>query len=84
MYLGQVLLNFYLEKLQSDLFNIVEKSKKLSLEKNRIIKADLDSKGINYGYIEVHPNGFVDRSNVDGIDSDLVLRPLFKKVLLEL
>ena len=38
-----------------------------------------ESKGINYGYIEVHPNGFVDRSNVDGIDSDLVLRPFIQK-----
>ena len=76
---GSGLVELLSREITIDLFNIVEKSKKLSLDENRIIKADLDSKGINYGYIEVHPNGFIDRSNVDGIDSDLVLRPFIQK-----
>jgi len=76
---GSGLVELLSREITIDLLNIVEKSKKLSLDENRIIKADLDSKGINYGYIEVHPNGFVDRSNVDGIDSDLVLRPFIQK-----
>ena len=57
----------------------VKDSKNTSKSENRIVKSDLNSKGINYGYIEVHPNGFVDRSNVDGIDSDLILRPFIQK-----
>ena len=76
---GSGLVELLSREITIDLFNIVEKSKKLSLDENRIIKADLDSKGINYGYIEVHPNGFIDSSNVDGIDSDLVLRPFIQK-----
>ena len=76
---GSGLVELLSREITIDLLNIVEKSKKLAAEENRIIKADLDSKGINYGYIEVHPNGFVDRSNVDGIDSDLVLRPFIQK-----
>ena len=76
---GSGLVELLSREITIDLLNIAEKSKKLSAEENRIIKADLDSKGINYGYIEVHPNGFVDRSNVDGIDSDLVLRPFIQK-----
>ena len=76
---GSGLVELLSREITIDLLNIVEKSKKLSLDENRIIRADLDSKGINYGYIEVHPNGFVDRSNVDGIDSDLVLRPFIQK-----
>ena len=76
---GSGLVELLSREIAIDLLNIVEKSKKLASEENRIIKADLDSKGINYGYIEVHPNGFVDRSNVDGIDSDLVLRPFIQK-----
>ena len=76
---GSGLVELLSREITIDLFNIVEKSKKLSLDENRIIKADLDSKGINYGHIEVHPNGFIDRSNVDGIDSDLVLRPFIQK-----
>jgi len=76
---GSGLVELLSREITSDLLNIVEKSKKLSIEENKVIKADLESKGINYGYIEVHPNGFVDRSNVDGIDSDLVLRPFIQK-----
>jgi hypothetical protein len=76
---GSGLVELLSREITSDLLNIVEKSKKLSNEENKVIKADLESKGINYGYIEVHPNGFVDRSNVDGIDSDLVLRPFIQK-----
>ena len=76
---GSGLVELLSREITSDLLNIVEKSKKLSIDENKIIKADLESKGINYGYIEVHPNGFVDRSNVDGIDSDLVLRPFIQK-----
>ena len=76
---GSGLVELLSREITSDLLNIVEKSKKLSNEENKVIKADLESKGINYGYIEVHPNGFVDRSNVDGIDSDLILRPFIQK-----
>ncbi len=76
---GSGLVELLSREITIDLLNIVENSKKLAAEENRIVKADLDSKGINYGYIEVHPNGFVDRSNVDGIDSDLVLRPFIQK-----
>ena len=76
---GSGLVELLSREITIDLLNIVENSKKLASEENRIVKADLDSKGINYGYIEVHPNGFVDRSNVDGIDSDLVLRPFIQK-----
>ena len=76
---GSGLVELLSREITSDLLNIVEKSKKLSVDENKVIKADLESKGINFGYIEVHPNGFVDRSNVDGIDSDLVLRPFIQK-----
>ena len=79
VYLGQGLVELLSREITIDLLNIVEKSKKLSIDENKVIKADLESKGINYGYIEVHPNGFIDRSNVDGIDSDLVLRPFIQK-----
>ena len=76
---GSGLVELLSREITSDLLNIVEKSKELSIAENKIIKSDLESKGINYGYIEVHPNGFVDRSNVDGIDSDLILRPFIQK-----
>ena len=76
---GAGLVELLAREISNDLLNIVKDSKNTSKSENRIVKSDLNSKGINYGYIEVHPNGFVDRSNVDGIDSDLILRPFIQK-----
>tara|TARA_B100000674_G_C37907196_1_gene946689 strand:+ start:304 stop:1716 length:1413 start_codon:yes stop_codon:yes gene_type:complete len=76
---GSGLVELLAREITSDLLNIVEESKVISATEKRIVKADLKSKGIDYGYIEVYPNGFVDRSNVDGVDSDLILRPFIQK-----
>ena len=37
----------------------------------------LRSKGISYGVITAHPSGSVDTSQVEGVDTDLRIRPLF-------
>jgi len=76
---GAGLVELLAREITNDLLAILEESKNTSISENRIIKSELKSKGINYGYIEVHPNGFVDRSNVDGVDSDLILRPFIQK-----
>ena len=41
------------------------------------VKRLLKSKGISYGAITAHPDGSVDTSQVDGVDPDLRIRPLF-------
>ena len=78
---GSGLVELLAREISSDLLNIAQKSKKKSISENIIVKADLISKGINYGYIEAHPNGFIDRSNVEGIDSDLILRPSYAGII---
>lgn len=37
----------------------------------------LRGKGVSYGSITAHPDGSVDTSQVEGVDSDLRIRPLF-------
>lgn len=37
----------------------------------------LTSKGIDYGHLTAHPNGTVDTSAVDGVNTDLRVRPFF-------
>jgi hypothetical protein len=37
----------------------------------------MTAKGIDYGYITANPDGSVDTSNVQGVDSDLRVRPFF-------
>lgn len=41
------------------------------------VTRSLDTKGVNYGSITAFPNGTVDTSNVDGVDTDLRVRPFF-------
>lgn len=44
----------------------------------QIVDAELLSKGISYGKIHAHPNGFVDYTDVQGIDTpSLRVRPFF-------
>jgi len=40
---------------------------------------DLTSKGVSFGSITAHPDGMVDITQLDGIDTDLVIRPFSQK-----
>lgn len=40
---------------------------------------DLISKGVSFGSITAHPDGMVDITQLDGIDTDLVIRPFSQK-----
>ncbi|MEC8945549.1 MAG: di-heme oxidoredictase family protein [Chloroflexota bacterium] len=44
-----------------------------------IIRVQLISKGIDFGFITVHPNGVVDTSETEGIDEDLIIKPFGQK-----
>ncbi len=39
----------------------------------------LIAKGVDFGAITAHPNGFVYTSEVDGVDGDLIVRPFIQK-----
>lgn len=43
------------------------------------VKHVLNAKGVEYGFIIAHPDGRVDTSGIEGIDSDLVIRPFSHK-----
>jgi hypothetical protein len=43
----------------------------------RPVRKKLQAKGIDYGEITVHPNGRVDSREVEGVDTDLRVRPFF-------
>ena len=43
------------------------------------VTADLVAKDIDFGTITAHPDGTVDLSGIDGIDTDLVIRPFSQK-----
>ncbi len=41
--------------------------------------AVLETKGVSFGTITAHSDGMVDLSNLDGVDTDLVIRPFSQK-----
>ena len=41
--------------------------------------ADLVTKGVRFGSIVAHPDGIVDLDAIDGVDSDLIVRPFSRK-----
>jgi hypothetical protein len=42
-------------------------------------RADLVSKGVRFGSIVAHPDGIVDLDAIEGVDSDLIVRPFSRK-----
>ncbi|MGF0537414.1 di-heme oxidoredictase family protein [Agrobacterium sp. ES01] len=42
-------------------------------------RVPLSSKGVDFGWLTVHPDGIVDLEDLDGVDMDLVIRPFTQK-----
>ncbi len=47
--------------------------------KNAPQSIELNTKGVAFGRITAHPDGMVDLDEIDGVDSDLVIRPFSQK-----
>ncbi len=43
------------------------------------VRRDISSKGVDFGAITAHPNGFVYTSEVEGVDGDLIVKPFSQK-----
>ena len=41
--------------------------------------ADLVTKGVRFGMIVAHPDGIIDLEGIEGVDSDLIVRPFSRK-----
>ena len=63
------------DEITSDLRNTREQAIVLAHKSGQTITLSLDSKGINYGSITASPSGLVDTSRVQGVDSDLRVKP---------
>ena len=43
------------------------------------VRKEISAKGIDFGAITAHPNGFVYTSEVEGVDGDLIVKPFSQK-----
>lgn len=65
------------DEITTDLRSIRQQAMVAAVRSGRTVTAALNSKGINYGSIAVSPSGAVDYSQIQGIDSDLRIKPFF-------
>jgi hypothetical protein len=65
--------------MTADLQNEREDAVRRARGTNSAIRQDLVSKGIRFGFVTAHPEGIVDFDAVEGVDSDLIVRPFSRK-----
>ncbi len=65
------------DEITTDLRNIRQQAMVRAARRGQPVTLPLNSKGINYGSITASPSGSVDYSQIQGIDSDLRIKPFF-------
>ena len=66
-------------EMTEDLLNIQTNALAQAAANRSNVNAQLNTKGVNFGWIVARPNGTVDTSHVQGIDADLKIRPFHQK-----
>ena len=73
---GSALLQLLAAEMTSELRTQVEALEKKAAADSQSVSATLRAKGVSFGLIRVDPNGYRDLSGIQGIDEDLVVKPL--------
>lgn len=66
-------------EMTADLQAIRDEAVSLANETGRTTRRPLVSKGVHFGFVTAHAGGQLDLSEVEGINSDLILRPFHQK-----
>ena len=74
---GLGLIEMLADEITSDLRYAREQALRKSQQKGRPAHVRLRSKGIDFGRIKVYPDGRIDSRGLQGVDSDLRVKPLF-------
>ncbi len=77
--MGAGLIELLAREMTADLQAIRAGAVKQACGSGQEVRADLVSKGVRFGWIVAHPDGIVDLDSVDGVDSDLIVRPFSRK-----
>ncbi|HKR83475.1 MAG TPA: hypothetical protein VJS37_04835 [Terriglobales bacterium] len=65
------------DEITADLRNIRQQATIQAAKRGHSVTLPLYSKGVNYGVITASPSGSLDTSQVQGVDSDLRVKPFF-------
>lgn len=76
---GAGLIELLAREITSDLHHIRKDALKSARADQTAKRVELISKGISYGFITAQPDGVLSLKEIDGIDTDLVVRPFSQK-----
>lgn len=76
---GSGLLEMLAREMSADLIALRKKAVSEAKTVAKSVTVKLESKGVSYGSITAAPDGIVDLSKIEGVDTDLVIRPLSQK-----
>ncbi|MEL6504366.1 MAG: di-heme oxidoredictase family protein [Pseudomonadota bacterium] len=76
---GAGLVELLAREMSADLATIREKALLNAADGGEAVTLALTSKGVNFGKITAEPDGLVDLTKIDGVDTDLVVRPFSQK-----
>ncbi len=77
--MGAGLVELLAREMTADLRAERDAAVKQARSSGQDVRADMDSKGVQFGSILAHPDGVVDFAALSGIDPDLTLRPFSRK-----
>lgn len=76
---GSGLVELLAREMSDDLAALRKQALRQASQSGEPIRSALVTKGISFGYITAMPDGLVDLKELDGVDTDLVIRPFSQK-----
>ena len=76
---GAGLVELLAREMSSDLQSIRDKALSEARAKGEDVRLKLETKGVEFGFIAAEPDGSVNLDELDGVDTDLVIRPFSQK-----
>ncbi|MFQ3458875.1 di-heme oxidoredictase family protein [Bradyrhizobium sp. UFLA01-814] len=67
------------QEMTADLHDLRAQARVKASTAKEDARADLQTKGVNFGYLVAHPDGTIDTKGVRGVDADLVVKPFGTK-----
>ena len=76
---GAGLIELLAREMTADLQSQRKDALKAARKTGQSVEATLSTKGVKFGKVTAHSDGMLDLSKIDGVDSDLVVRPFSQK-----
>lgn len=76
---GSGLIELLAREMTADLHEIRARALSQARSSGDKVKAELTTKGVDFGFVTAEPDGMLDLTGVSGVDDDLVIRPFSQK-----